>query len=284
MVEVYVASAFSKDGAGGNKAGVVLERPDLSAVEKMAIAKELGYSETAFVCAKENGKTFSLEYFTPTDEVPLCGHATIASFVVLWLLGKVSAGAYSIVTKAGRLSVRVEADGTVFMEQNPPAYGEILSAQELCGCVAEDAVEKSRPVQIVSTGLPDILLPVRSVEALAQLRPDFERMTEVSRLKNAVGFHAFALAEDGGITAVCRNFAPLYGIDEESATGTASCALACYLFRHHEKKEQYVFEQGYSLDLPSRITVNLVCSGDAIEQVWVGGQGILLEKKELFCG
>ena len=92
MVEVYVASAFSKDGAGGNKAGVVLERPDLNAVEKMAIAKELGYSETAFVCAAEGGKTFSLEYFTPTDEVPLCGHATIASFVVLWLLGKVSAG------------------------------------------------------------------------------------------------------------------------------------------------------------------------------------------------
>ena len=78
MVEVYVASAFSKDGAGGNKAGVVLERPELAAAEKMAIAKELGYSETAFVC-RSSAADFSLEYFTPTEEVPLCGHATIGT-------------------------------------------------------------------------------------------------------------------------------------------------------------------------------------------------------------
>ncbi len=76
MVEVYVATAFSKDSSGGNKAGIVFGRPDLISVQKMAIAKELGYAETAFI-TKSSLADFRLEYFTPTEEVPLCGHATI---------------------------------------------------------------------------------------------------------------------------------------------------------------------------------------------------------------
>ena len=87
MIHVYVVSAFSKNGAGGNLAGVVLNRPELTAVQKMAIAAELGYSETAFVTASDRAE-LHLEYFTPTEEVPLCGHATIASFTLLHLLGR----------------------------------------------------------------------------------------------------------------------------------------------------------------------------------------------------
>ncbi|MFT9138349.1 MAG: PhzF family phenazine biosynthesis protein, partial [Liquorilactobacillus satsumensis] len=74
MVEVHVVSAFSKDNTGGNKAGLVFDRPDLNSIQKMAIAKELGYAETAFI-TKSNLADFCLEYFTPTEEVPLCGHA-----------------------------------------------------------------------------------------------------------------------------------------------------------------------------------------------------------------
>lgn len=79
MVHVYVMSAFSKDNKGGNKAGVVLNREELSVSQKMEIAKELGYSETAFVTDSDVAD-YKIEYFTPTDEVPLCGHATIATF------------------------------------------------------------------------------------------------------------------------------------------------------------------------------------------------------------
>jgi len=76
----------------------------------------------------------------------------------------------------------------------------------------------------------------------------------------------------------------LYGIDEESATGTASCALACYLFRYREKKERYVFEQGHNLGAISRITVNLAHRQGEIEEVWVGGSGYLVEKRQLPYG
>jgi len=282
MVTVYVASAFSKNGVGGNKAGVVLNQPELTVVEKMAIAKDLGYSETAFVC-HSSVADFSLEYFTPTEEVPLCGHATIAAFVVLRELMCLDKETYTIETKAGILCICLEND-RIFMEQNRPTYGEILKFEELVGSMRVWAVEQNLPVQIVSTGLRDILLPVCSKEQLAMLSPDFEQMAALSAEKQVVGVHAFALVDDGEITAVCRNFAPLYGIDEESATGTSNCALACYLFKYHEKKNPYIFEQGHNLGAISRIAVNLLHRQGEIEQVWVGGSGYLVEKRQLPYG
>ena len=280
MIEVYVASAFSKDGQGGNKAGVVINRPDLTVEQKLAVAKELGYSETAFV-THSAAADFKLEYFTPTEQVPLCGHATIATFFVLNFQGMLEKSDYTIETLAGILKMRVEADGMIFMEQNCPVYSEILAGEMMENCFVQSYLDKNLPVQIVSTGLEDIIMPVDSVEHLAQLEPNFDGISDLSREKSAVGIHAFALSEDKNMTAVCRNFAPLVGIDEESATGTANCALACHLFRYHEKKTQYVFEQGYNLRAVSRIVVNLVSHEDIIDAVFVGGYGYMVCQKTL---
>ena len=134
MIHVYVVSAFSKDGGGGNRAGVVLDRPELTPAQKMAAAAALGYSETAFVTASDRAD-WKIEYFTPTEEVPLCGHATIASFTLLHRLGRLSAGEFMMETKAGLLRMAVSGEGTVRMEQNRPVYGEVLAVQELAGCV-----------------------------------------------------------------------------------------------------------------------------------------------------
>lgn len=275
MTGLYRASAFSKDGAGGNKAGVVLDRAALTPAQKQEIAKDVGYSETVFF-SESRAADFRLEYFTPTDEVPLCGHATVAAFVVLNALDRLPKRDCTIETGAGILRIHVKEDGMVLMEQNRPTYAEILEPSELSGCFDERAFASGLPIRVVSTGLRDILLPVRSEEALAGLKPDFEAMKRLSREKNVVGVHAFTLVEGGEIDAVCRNFAPLYGIDEESATGTASGALACYLFRHAQKKSRYVFEQGRELGAASRITVQLEYDGEEIKAVFVGGVGYLL--------
>ena len=106
MVDVYVVSAFSKENKGGNKAGVVLDSHDLTPAKMMAIAKDLGYSETAFLM-ESNFVDFRIRYFTPTEEVPLCGHATIAAFSSLNSLGKLEKDAYTIETKDGPLNIKV---------------------------------------------------------------------------------------------------------------------------------------------------------------------------------
>ena len=280
MVDVYVVSAFSKENKGGNKAGVVLNRPELTAGQKMKIAKELGYSETAFLSDSDVADV-KLEYFTPTEEVPLCGHATIATFSLLRILKQLKKADYTIETKAGILNISIREDGLIFMEQNCPSYFEILDMDEFRECVKTESIRKDLPAQIVSTGLRDIMLPVASPEQLENLAPDFEAIAKLSKVKGVVGIHAFALTEDSDVTAVCRNFAPLYGIDEESATGTSSCALAGYLFKHCEKKPQYIFEQGHSMGEASRLVVNVVYNGEKIKSVSVGGYGYLVCQKSL---
>lgn len=281
MIHVYVMSAFSKDNKGGNKAGVVLDREDMTVQQKMDVARELGYSETAFV-TKSNKADYKIEYFTPTDEVPLCGHATIATFSLLQHLDLLKKTDYVIETKAGLLRMKLGEDGMIFMEQNKPQYLDSIDAECLSECVDTNWIHKKYPVQVVSTGLEDIIMPIDSVEHLAKLQPDFKEMTEISKNLQVVGVHAFAFTEDSEITAICRNFAPLYGIDEESATGTANCALASYLFRHDQKKNRYIFEQGHQLGQISRIVVDVVAPKEEIEEIFVGGYGYLVCEKELY--
>lgn len=280
MVDVYVAVAFSKDAKGGNKAGVVLGRSELTSVQKAAIAKEMGYSETAFVLDSDKAD-FKLQYFTPTEEVPLCGHATIAAFSTLKLLNMLDKPDCTIETEAGILNIHIKDDGLILMEQNRPAYLEVLDSDIFTGCIERNFIDHRFPIQIVSTGLNDVMLPVDSVEHLEQLSPDFEMIANMSKEKEVVGVHAFTIIKESDVTAICRNFAPLYGIDEESATGTANCALACYLFKYYKQQSQYVFEQGHNMGDISRIVVNLSYHENVIDSVFVGGYGYLLGKRYL---
>lgn len=276
-VHVYVVSAFSKNGKGGNAAGVVLDGAVLTRMQKMQIAKKLGYAETAFV-TKTAQDNFKLAYFTPADEVPLCGHATIAAFTVMRRLHLLERPQYFIETKAGNFVVEVGQDGLIMMQQRLPVYGKVLPAERLEECFQTDIANQHLPIQIVSTGLCDIMFPVGSVKQLASLSPDFSRLAVLSREERVVGVHAFALRQEGALAAVCRNFAPLYGIDEEAATGTSNCALACYLFRYGMKKTQYVFEQGREMGQTSRIIVNLTYHEEEIDDVFVGGYGDVIKE------
>lgn len=280
MINVYVARAFCLNLTGGNKAGVVIHDKEYTTDEKIRIAADLGYSETAFLARSKTGD-FKLEYFTPTEEVPMCGHATIGTFAVLSHLNMLHKPAYTIETKSGLLHITIRHDGLITMEQNPPFFYDILETHILEECFDTRALSGKLPVRIVSTGLKDIMVPISSPEYLRELAPDFTAISKVSRNLGVIGIHAFSLMDDGAITAVCRNFAPLYGIPEESATGTSNCALACYLFRHGIRQNQYIFEQGHNLNLTSRIIVNLDSWEDTITNVSVGGYGCVDETQIL---
>lgn len=278
MIDVYIASAFCKDGLGGNKAGVVLYEDKLGQEDKKRIAKELGYAETAFI-TNSSRANFKIEYFTPAEEVPLCGHATIASFGVLNHLNKLNKNSYTIETKSGILEVYIEED-LIFMEQNVPAFYEKIGYQEIVDCFDIDCIKTDSPIRIVSTGLRDILVPIKNTETLNKLNPNFDYITNISRKYDVVGMHLYTFDED---KIICRNFAPLYDVDEEAATGTSNCALTGLLFmKYGLKKDEYVLEQGYSLNSPSIIKVR-ICStnGENIGKIYVGGNSKFVEKKEI---
>lgn len=275
-LSVYVASAFSKDHTGGNKAGVVLFEDTLTTTQKMSIAKQLGYAETAFI-SESDIADYKFEYFTPKEEVDLCGHATIGSFSILMHLNKLFKNCYTIETNSGVLAITIK-DDTIFMEQNKPIFYDAISPTEFIDCFASKSIDSKSPIQIVSTGLKDILVPIKSETQLHALEPNFDKIKEISKYYNVVGMHLYTFNDD---RIICRNFAPLYEINEEAATGTSNGALACYLYEQHSlQKDVYVFEQGYSLYSPSEILVKLVTNNkNEIEKVYVGGKGYYCETK-----
>ena len=275
-MKVYVVSAFSMNGSGGNKAGVVLDDFAFSANAKIALAASLGYSETVFL--SDSGKAdFKLEYFTPKGEVPLCGHATIASFIVLRDLGRLKKSKHTIETAAGLLRVWIDGDGLVFMEQNNPSFFEIIPNERLTSCFHPLSLDERFPARIVSTGLRDIIIPISTSNALEIMVPDFKAISILSKEMKCIGIHCFALTEsdiDNTTTAICRNFAPLYGINEEAATGTSNCALACYLHNLGIRPQRYIFEQGHNLSSVSIIIVELKTDTNILG-VRVGGDGVI---------
>ena len=272
---VYRMSAFGATEKGGNPAGVVFDADSLTVERMKEIAAEVGYSETAFVM-KSDVADFRVRFFTPTEEVDLCGHATIATFNLMRDEGLIEPGQYTQETKAGILKLKIYED-SVYMEQTLPEFYEVIPKEDVSDCfsIGDGEYLGDSDVQIVSTGLKDIMLPVCDLDTLLNLKPDFESITGISKKYGVVGIHAFALDSYGDATAHTRNFAPLYGIDEESATGTSNCALACYLEKHGNNGDngRYVFEQGYCMDSPSEIRVELVKDTEGkLTGVYVGGK------------
>ncbi|QNO15503.1 PhzF family phenazine biosynthesis protein [Alkalicella caledoniensis] len=276
-MKIYKLTSFTDNVCGGNLAGVVLGADDLEIRDMLRIAGEVGYSETAFVMESTQAD-FKVRFFTPTEEVDLCGHATIAVFNLLRELEIVSVGnVYTQETKAGILNVFV-TDCEVLMEQNLPIFGEIIPISELLDCFNNISghIDKM-PIQIVSTGLRDILLPIKSLEKLLNLEPNVSKIKDISQRYNVIGIHAFTLETLNRTSAHTRNFAPLYGIDEESATGTSNGALACYLHEYlNTKSKHYVMEQGYCLNRPSIIKVELSTTNGIINTVKVGGSAVII--------
>jgi PhzF family phenazine biosynthesis protein len=285
-MRVFILNAFAKTKRGGNPAGVLLDADGLTEASMQAIAARIGLSETAFV-QKSAGADFKIRFFTPAAEVDLCGHATIAAFSLLFERGQIGAGRYSQETRAGLLGVEVQEDGAVFMEQALPVFEKAVDRQEVAGSlgIGQAALVPDLPVQIVSTGLRDIMVPVVSLSVLSGIRPDFDKISALSRREEAVGYHIFSQETRHGSTAHCRNLAPLYGIPEEAATGTSSGALACYLFKHgrttRDEAQALVFEQGYVMRRPSEISVRLDIKGQGITGVHVGGRATAARQKIL---
>lgn len=272
-IRVHTIDSFAKIGevSTGNPAGFVLNET-LSELEMRKIAAEVGFSETAFITdcrGDENraGVDFLVRFFTPNEEVDLCGHATIGLFSGLYQLGMISSGQWVQGTKAGNLRVRIEADGTVLMEQAPPEMTEVIDKEKVAASLGlrTEELHPSLPCQIVSTGLKDLLIPVTGVKVLEKISADDKAISHISQALNITGYHVFATT--GEDSARCRNFAPLYAIPEEAATGTSNGALTAYLHHYLKQSKQFTFIQGVEMGIPSQINGSI----DEDGVIWVGG-------------
>ncbi len=288
-MKFQIVDAFSETLFGGNPAGVVLldSDSDFSSDEIMVkTAAELRYSETAFI-KKLDDHRFHIRYFTPAAEVDLCGHATIGSFAALKNMNLVKDGnTYTIVTLAGELEINL-TDGAIFMQMGKAEMlkqidkkNEIAKIAEILKISEKDIVP---PINIVSTGLPDIMLEVSSKDVLNDIKPDFGALADLSEHYGVTGLHAAYFKGESDVTAHCRNFAPLYEIDEEAATGTSTGAITYHFYLQGKIKpgKTNTFIQGEAMDRPSKIISILTKTNDSVD-IKVGGTGVVLANGEIF--
>ena len=274
MYKYYIVDVFTSEAFGGNPAGVVLLGPgEAFPSDKLMqqVAAELRYSETAFV-QQHSATEFTVRYFTPASEVDLCGHATIGTYGMLCQEGIVAPGTLCRNhTLAGDLAVR--AGQHVMMQMAAPRWlDKAVDADRLYSIMTggdKASHHPTLPIEVISTGLPDIMLPIASVDELERLRPNMEALSQLSQELDVVGVHAFAIAGDD-YTAHVRNFGPLYGVPEESATGTANGALTHYLHRRGiiSTPAECRFLQGEAMGRPSVIATTVMADGT----IWVGGE------------
>lgn len=270
--------AFSGRIFGGNQAGVVLPDRPLEDGLMRQIAAEFKHSETAFVTL-EADNSVKIRYFTPAGEVDLCGHATIASFALLRKLGLIGDGDRLARTRSGDLNIGVLGD-TVWMDMAPPRLLRTLTESEAAEIYAAYGLSPADcpacfPARIITTGLADIMLPVRDHDVLMGAVQNEAAVTELSRRYDCVGVHMFCPG-DRTCTAWCSNFAPLYDIPEECATGTSNGALTYYLYLQGLVRPgaENVFLQGEHMGRPSEIRSRLTASGDDV-LIRVGGRAVM---------
>ena len=295
-MKFYIADAFTDSLFGGNPAGVVIldKDGDFPPDETMRkTAAELRYSETAFIKVLGD-REFQIRYFTPAAEVDLCGHATIASFVCLVKAGILPENCACINhTLAGDLNIEIK-DGFVMMDMaSPVEMGTISKPEEIkrlydvmgyAGGVPDFGGLKP---QLISTGLPDIMMPVGSCAELDALAPDMKALSDLSAEYKVTGVHAFTVNCDDA-TAHCRNFAPLYDIDEEAATGTSNGALT-YYFKlngllpdaNADGSVSCRIVQGEKMDRPSVILTDIREDADGACLIRVGGSAVLLAEGDI---
>jgi trans-2,3-dihydro-3-hydroxyanthranilate isomerase len=281
----------------GNQLAVFTDGRGLSTDQMQAITREMNFAESTFILPAETpGTDIRMRIFTPHIEMPMAGHPTIGSTFALAHSGVIAPGSQRFVfgLNIGPVPVDLEWDGIrlrfAWMTQSNPTFGppvedRALIAQAI-GLTPDDLVP-DLPVQVVSCGVPYVIAVLRDRETVDRAACDvgaFRRVNEAFGKDTAVFFFALSPPDASG-TVYSRMFAPSFGIVEDPATGSASGPLGCYLVRHGiisgAAQRHIVSNQGVAMGRASTVHVAITGTADAITQVKVGGEAVLVGRGEL---
>ena len=288
MTTIYVVDAFTTKPNTGNRAGVVLDADHLTTQEMQDIAAFAGYSETAFVLLpKDQSHDIHVRYFTPTHEVPICGHATIATHFLRATTGHQSD--YPLIAKTGAGYLPVSIFGSpeallVKMTQGRVEFLPPFSVNQRSELASALGVSESDcadlPIQVVTTGHSKVMVPMLRRSKLDGLTPNNEKLKAISAEIGCNGFFPFVLegSKQEPIT-YGRMFAPAIGINEDPVTGNANGPAGAYLVHHDliecDQKVSYWGYQGLAIQRPGRVLVT-VEKTDSILHVSIAGQAVLV--------
>ncbi|MBN1148898.1 MAG: PhzF family phenazine biosynthesis protein [Anaerolineales bacterium] len=285
--------AFTDRPLGGNPCAVLFDTDDLDEAAMLAIAREMNLSETAFV-RRSQVADFGARYFTPAEEIPLAGHPTIATVYALAVTERLLVSGpltrMTLELKAGVIPVEVHSAcdivQQIVMSQVKPQFLATYEPERVApvfGLGAQDVLP-SAPIQTVSTGTPQLMLPVRSLEALRRARLDIQAYERLRAEADFFSPHLFCLE---GATRRGRTFARHFGTPpdllEDPFTGSATGGMAAYLWRYGLiDKPLFIAEQGHWMKRPGHASVEVIGPPEDIETVKVGGGAVVVLRGELF--
>jgi trans-2,3-dihydro-3-hydroxyanthranilate isomerase len=287
--------AFATTPLQGNACAIVLDADGLDEAAMQAIALEMNLSETSFVISTDIADV-GARYFTPAEEIPLAGHPTIATMHALVEEGRIdlsaAAGSIRRVTlelPAGVIPVDLERLSSgrvrVTMSQLAPRFlsthdpGPVARA---FGIEVDDFVD-GVPIQTVSTGTPQLMMAVRSLDVLRRARVDVEAYVALRKAGDFFSPHLFCTR---GATSSGDTFARHFGVPpdthEDAFTGSATGGMAAFLWRYGlVDSPHFVAQQGHWMNRPGEAEVEVVGPPDAIETVRVAGQAVTVIRGEL---
>lgn len=281
--KLWIYDSFTNEKFKGNPAGVVLDGKGLEEDQMQLIARELGYPETVFIF-KDDSK-IKVRFFTPKEEIDLCGHATIAYGTALVESGMINVNEgenrIDIETNLGILPIIITIENkkikNIMMYQASPKLSKdfILDRERLAKSLNISKEDFREDIDIVKvyTGVWDLMIPLKSKEALDNIDGNMNLIKELSRELGIISLHPFYLDENKQLYA--RNLAPIVDIDEEAATGTSNGALTYYLYSLGiiKENEEISVIQGEQMGRKSEIRGKIQLENGEIK-VLIGGTAL----------
>ncbi len=286
----FQVDVFTSSPLCGNPCAVILDCAELPDSSLLAIAREMNLSETAFVWAQADGR-FRARYFTPAEEIPLAGHPTLAAIFALAASGRLKVASYlkmPLVLRDGPIDVEIFARGgaleRVVMSQRKPQFLRCYPAEEVLpafGLLPADLLPGAR-IQTVSTGTPQLMIPLRGLEALRRAALNIPKYLPLHQRGDFFDAHLFCLSGVERGDTFARHFDLPPDTPEDPFTGSATGGMAAYLWRYGLlASPHFLAEQGHWMKRPGLASVEIIGAREDIQTVKVGGEAVIVLRGEL---
>ncbi len=287
----YIVDVFAEEKYAGNQLAVFTDAGTLSTEQMQRLARETNFSETTFILSptpRDGG--YDVRIFTPGQELPFAGHPTLGTaYILQQALIQQPIETVTLNLKVGPIPVTIlyqnQQPDVLWMRQNPPVFGEFLTAEALAPALhlSIDDIDPRFPIQEVSTGVPFLIVPLKRLAALQRIKVNVDQMLAlVEPLEAKMLFVFCPEVRNAANHFSARMFAHAIGIPEDPATGSASGCFAGYLVEHGYLGSSSIdvrVEQGYEINRPSLLLLKAEKMKETIE-IWVGGKVVMVARGE----
>jgi trans-2,3-dihydro-3-hydroxyanthranilate isomerase len=290
-MQFYIVDVFAVEKYTGNQLAVFTDAGSLSDAQMQRIAKEMNYSETTFIPSSQmRSGGYDVRIFTPEQELPFAGHPTLGTaYIIQQQIVQNPIERVILNLKVGQIPVTLHyADASVewlWMQQKVPTFGQGFAADKIAPVLnlEVDEIDSSFPIEEVSTGVPFIIVPLKTLESIKRIKVNKDRYFDLiknTQSKAILVFCPETYSSENQLNV--RMFADYLGVPEDPATGSANGCLAGYLVEYSYFGEASIdvrVEQGYEIGRPSLLLLKAQRGQQGIE-VSVGGKVILVAQGE----